>query len=88
MALVQRRVDDSPIHRRLRVTLARARGPDQDWIFVRPGFMTSGKPRGKWRAADDGSIVGGMICRADVATFMLQQIESTQWLRRRPVVVW
>ena len=61
---------------------------DLDWIIVRPGFMTSGKPRGKWRVADDGSIVGGMICRADVATFMLQQIESTEWLRRRPVVVW
>jgi putative NADH-flavin reductase len=61
---------------------------DLDWIVVRPGFMTSGKPRGTQRAADDGSLVGGMICRADVATFMLQQIESTQWLRRRPVVVW
>jgi putative NADH-flavin reductase len=61
---------------------------DLDWIIVRPGFMTSGKARGKWRAADDASIVGGMICRADVATFMLQQIESTEWLRRRPVIVW
>src|ERR1043165_7275762 len=24
---------------------------DLDWIIVRPGFMTSGKPRGKWRVA-------------------------------------
>jgi putative NADH-flavin reductase len=61
---------------------------DLDWIVVRPGLLTNGKPRGTWRAADDGSIVGGSISRVDTATFMLQQIESTEWLRRRPVVVW
>lgn len=61
---------------------------DRDWIVVRPGLLTNGKPRGTWRVADDNSLVGGVICRADVAAFMLQQIESTEWLRRRPVIVW
>jgi putative NADH-flavin reductase len=61
---------------------------DLDWTVVRPGLLNNSKPRGTWRAADDGSLVGGRICRADTAAFMLQQIESTQWLRRRPVVVW
>jgi len=61
---------------------------DLDWIVVRPGLLNNGNARGTWRAADDGSLVGGRICRADTAAFMLQQIESTVWSRRRPVVVW
>src|SRR5262245_33473161 len=61
---------------------------DRDWIAVRPGFLTDAKPRGKWRVADDGTLMGGRISRADTAAFMLQQVESTEWLRRRPVVVW
>ena len=60
---------------------------DRDWIVVRPGLLTNGKLRGVCRAADDNSLVGGTIGRADVAAFMLEQIESTEWLRRRPVLV-
>jgi putative NADH-flavin reductase len=59
-----------------------------DWIVVRPGLLTNGKPRGTWRTADDNSIVGGKIGRADVAAFMLQQLASDTWVRRRPVLVW
>jgi len=59
-----------------------------DWICVRPGFLTSGKARGTWRVADDGSLKGGRISRADSAAFMLQQLASPEWLRRRPVIVW
>lgn len=61
---------------------------DLDWIVVRPGLLTNGKLRGACRAADDNSLVGGTIGRADVAAFMLKQIESTEWLRRRPVLIW
>lgn len=59
-----------------------------DWIVVRPGFLTAGKPRGTWRAADDGSLGSGKISRADTAAFMLQQLPSDTWLRKRPVLVW
>lgn len=58
-----------------------------DWIAVRPGFLTDSKPKGKWRAADDGSLSGGTISRADTAAFMLQQLTSNEWLRKRPVLV-
>jgi hypothetical protein len=38
--------------------------------------------------ADDGSLRGmGKIPRADVAAFMLAQLKSATWLRRRPVIV-
>ena len=60
---------------------------DLDWVVVRPGFLTDGKARGKWRAADDGSLKGGMITRVDTAAFMLQQLTSNEWVRRRPVIV-
>jgi len=60
---------------------------DLDWIVVRPGFLTDGKPKGKWRVADDGSLKGGVITRADTAAFMLQQLTSDEWLRKRPVLV-
>ena len=59
-----------------------------DWTVVRVGLLTDEPPRGRWRTADDGSIRGmGKIARADVAAFMLAQISSTTWLRRRPVIV-
>lgn len=58
-----------------------------DWVVVRPGFLTDGKPKAKWRVADDGSLSGGTISRADTAAFMLQQLTSNEWLRKRPVLV-
>ena len=60
---------------------------DLDWVVVRPGFLTDSKPKGKWRVADDTSLSGGMISRADTAAFMLQQLTSNEWLRKRPVLV-
>jgi putative NADH-flavin reductase len=59
-----------------------------DWVCVRPGRLTNGPARGIWRTADDGSLVGGKISRADVAAFMLAQLTLDEWVRRRPVLVW
>jgi putative NADH-flavin reductase len=59
-----------------------------DWTVVRVGVLAGGEGRGRWRAADDGSIRGmGRVARADVAAFMLGQLESDAWLRRRPVLM-
>jgi putative NADH-flavin reductase len=63
-------------------------GTDLDWTVVRVGLLTDEPARGSWRAADDGSIRGmGKVARADVAAFMLAQLENEAWLRRRPVVM-
>ena len=62
---------------------------DLQWTVVRVGLLTDGPARGVWRAADDGSIRGmGKIARADVANFMLAQLESEDWLRRKPVLMY
>jgi len=59
-----------------------------DWTVVRVGLLSDEPPHGSWRTADDGSIRGmGKIPRADVAAFMLAQIDNATWLRRRPVIV-
>ena len=60
-----------------------------DWTVVRIGLLSDGQARGVWRASDDGSIRGmGKIARADVAAFMLAQLESRAWVRRRPVLMY
>jgi putative NADH-flavin reductase len=60
-----------------------------EWTVVRVGVLTDGPARGTYRAADDGSIRGmGKIARADVAAFMLAQLSSETWVRRRPVIMY
>jgi len=60
------------------------RGSDLDWLIVRPALLTSGLPRGSWRVAVDGSIHGGFITRADLASFCVVQLTSDQYLHQSP----
>lgn len=60
---------------------------DVDWTVVRPGILTNHAPRGRWRVADDGSIVGGTIPRADVAAFMLHELRARDWIHAAPTLV-
>ena len=58
-----------------------------DWTVVRVGFCTTVR-RGARGGLDDGSIQGmGRIARADVAAFMLDQLDDTSWLRRKPALM-
>ena len=59
---------------------------EQDERKPRP---TNEAARGSFRVADDRTIGGmGKIGRSDVADFMLDQLESDAWLRRKPVIVY
>lgn len=63
---------------------------DVEWVIVRPGLLTNGAKRGRYRA---GPRVGTYfttvrISRADVADFMLKQLESDTYLRRATSVAW
>ena len=59
-----------------------------DWTVVRVGLLHDGPSRGAWRAADDASIRGmGRIARADVAAFMLDQLDDASWIRRKPALM-
>lgn len=59
-----------------------------DWVIVRPGVLTNGARRGRTR---QGARVGSylwpvLVSRADVAEFMLAQLESNTYLRSAPGV--
>ncbi len=59
-----------------------------DWIVVRPGLLTNGAGRGTWRVSTTNELRGGKIARADVAAFMLQQLEARDYVGKRPVIVY
>lgn len=62
---------------------------DLDWTVVRVGTLTNAPARGAFRVADDRTIRGmSNIARADVAEFMLAQLHSNAWRRRKPVIVY
>lgn len=47
-----------------------------DWLIVRPGFLGKGKASGNYHIAENlDGIRAGKISRADVAAFMLKQLE-------------
>ena len=60
-----------------------------DWVLVRPSVLNDKPARGEVRAITDPTgFRGGSIARADVATFVLDQVASDAWLHRAPLVTW
>jgi len=60
-----------------------------DWILVRPSVLNNKPGRGLVRAlADLSGFHGGGISRADVATFVLDQLHADAWLHRSPLITW
>ncbi len=59
---------------------------DLDWTIVRPGAFTKGKFTGMYHHGFDGSTKGLAlkISPADVASFMLKQLSSKQYLHKCP----
>lgn len=80
-----------PILRRTMADLGRMeqflRSIDLDWIVVRPGGLNDKPARGHWRVSSaDEQFTAGYLPRADVAAFMLAQLQSDAYLRRTPGV--
>lgn len=66
------------------------RASDLDWTIVRPGALTHGRPRGRWRA---GKAIGNplwtvRIARADTARFLLEEVAQKHHLRATVAVAW
>lgn len=60
-----------------------------DWVLVRPAVLSNKPGRGTNRALTDlQHFHGGSIARADVARFVLDQVEGDGWLRQAPLIVW
>jgi len=65
------------------------RASNTDWTIVQPPRLLNKPATGKIRV--DGDALpenGSRISRADLAAFMLAQLESTEWIRREPCIAW
>lgn len=59
-----------------------------DWVIARPGVLTNGAATGRYRVlADPAQWRNGIIARADVADFLVSQLDSDTYLRQAPVLV-
>lgn len=65
------------------------RNSELAWTIVRPSILNN-KPGGKSvRAlANLDTFHGGSISREDVATFVLDEVNSNRWLRQTPLISW
>lgn len=61
----------------------RVRQSNLDWVVVRPAMLTNGRKKGSYRLAPNHNPKGGVqISRADLAAFLLDQIQSDTYLRQ------
>lgn len=59
-----------------------------DWTIARPGVLTDGPRTGRYKIlADSSKWRNGIISRADVADFLVRQIEDRTYIRLAPVLV-
>ena len=66
----------------------RIRKSGLDWTFVRPGVLTPGTATGRYEVlAEPSSWRNGLISRADVAHFIIGQIDHPSYQRKAVVLV-
>jgi putative NADH-flavin reductase len=64
------------------------RHSDLDWTIVRPGILTGGSRSGRYKVIIDRSKWrNGFISRADVADFLVKQINDRSYIGQAPVLV-
>lgn len=60
-----------------------------DWVIARPVILTDGSRKGTYAVLDEPQTWrNGLISRADVADFLLAQLESDTYLRKTPVLAY
>ena len=63
------------------------RGSGLDWTIVRPAQLTDGAAESRFRVLTDlTGVSAGTIARADVATFMLTELETPRFIGRTPLI--
>jgi len=59
-----------------------------DWTIARPGVLTGGARTRRMQVLEDASRWrNGIVARADVADFLVRQIDDRTYLRKAPVLV-
>jgi putative NADH-flavin reductase len=62
------------------------RASDRDWTIVRVPMLTDGAKTGTVRVGYVGKGIGTRITRADLAAFMLEQLQDNTYLRQAPAI--
>jgi hypothetical protein len=62
------------------------RDTDLDWVVVRPPRLTNEPYSGDWRAGYLQLGPMDLMSRVDLTEFMLQQVESDEWVHESPMV--
>ena len=79
--LVGRIYDDKDVQERI------VRRSELDWMIVRPVILTNGPKTNAYRAlVDPREWTCGFISRADVADFLVKQIDDDAFLHETPVL--
>ena len=79
--LLGRAYDDKDVQER------QIRGSALDWTIVRPGMLTNGARTGRYQVlVAPGAWRNGAISRADVADFLVRQIEDRAFIHQAPVL--
>jgi len=69
--------------------VAAVTGSSLDWTVVRVPRLTEGELRGRTRVAGHiGGDTGTTLGRADLAVFLLDELDRPAWSRQAPVVSW
>jgi len=59
-----------------------------DWTLVRPGVLTNCRATGRYRVLPEPATWrNGLVSRADVADFIVAQLDSPDFVHRAPVVI-
>ncbi|UCH73074.1 MAG: SDR family oxidoreductase [Rhodospirillales bacterium] len=78
-----RAYDDKSVQERL------IRDSSLDWVIARPVILTRGPRTGRYKVLDDpASWRNGLISRADVADFLIRQVEDDTYLGKTPVLTY
>jgi uncharacterized protein YbjT (DUF2867 family) len=61
-----------------------------EWVIVRPPRLTNGRRTGTYRSGEDiqATLVVPRVSRADLAEFMLRQLNGETYMRRTPAVMY
>jgi hypothetical protein len=58
-----------------------------DWVIVRPVILTDGPKTSAYALVDPRDWTCGFISRADVADFLVKQIDKDAFLHKTPVLM-
>ncbi|MBS3750590.1 MAG: SDR family oxidoreductase [Anaerolineales bacterium] len=74
------------IYEDMKRTVEIIRSSDVRWTVVRAPMLTDDEPKGEVKAGYVGKGVGARITRADMARFMLDQVNSDQFVQDAPAI--